>query len=87
MKFTDGFWVTKPGVQLFNCVQVQDARWEDEAYVVYCSHIPVADRGMTLNAPMVTLSFRAPRPGILSLTLSHFQGGARVKPKFELCEE
>ncbi len=87
MKFTDGFWVVKPGVQLINCAQVQDARWEGDAFVVYCSHVPVSDRGMTLNAPLITLTFRAPRPGILALRVEHFQGGAGNEPKFELDEQ
>ncbi len=87
MKFTDGFWSPKPGVELFNCAQVQDARWEKDAFVIYCSHIPISQRGMTLNAPLITLTFRAPRPGIISLKTEHFQGGSRVEPKFELSEE
>ena len=81
MKFTDGFWVVKPGVQLFHCVQVQDARWEGDSFVVYCSHVPVTNRGMTLNAPLLTLSFRAPRSGILALKVEHFQGGAGIEPE------
>jgi len=87
MKFTDGFWVLKPGVTLTNCREVQDARWEEDGYAVYCSHVPVHDRGMILNAPLLTLTFRAPRAGILSLTLAHFQGGAGKAPAFELFEE
>ena len=51
MKFTDGFWVIKPGFTLFNCAQVQDARWEEDRFVVYCSHLPLHHRGQTLNAP------------------------------------
>ena len=87
MKFTDGFWVLKPGITLFNCREVQDARWEGDGFALYCSHIPVSDRGMVLNAPLLTLTFRAPRPGILSLTLEHFQGGSAAEPAFELFEQ
>lgn len=87
MKFTDGFWVVKPGVQLFSCAQVQDVRREGDAFVVYCSHVPVSDRGMTLNAPLITLTFRAPRRGILALKIEHFQGGAQLEPEFALDEQ
>lgn len=86
MKFTDGFWALKPGVQMFNCVQVQDAHWQDNSFVVYCSHIPVSNRGMTLNAPLLTLTFKAPRPGILSVKVEHNQGCAHIEPKFPLNE-
>lgn len=87
MKFTDGFWQAKSGVQLVNCREVQDARWEGGVFCLYCSHIPVKDRGMVLNAPLITLSFRAPREGILSVTAEHYQGGAGVEPAFELFEQ
>lgn len=84
MKFTDGFWVIKPGVELYNCAQVQDARWVGDSYVVYCSHVVVAQRGQTLNAPILTLSFRAPRQGILALKVEHFQGLDIKAPQFDL---
>ncbi len=86
MKFTDGFWALKPGVQIYNCAQVQDARWQEDAYVVYCSHMLISNRGMTLNAPLLTLTFRAPRPGIISIKLEHHQGCAHIEPKFQLFE-
>ncbi len=84
MKFTDGFWLPKPGVQMINCREVQDARWENNGFAVYCSHVPVNDRGMILNAPLITLTFSAPREGILSVTLEHFQGTAENEPAYEL---
>ena len=42
---------------------------------------------MILNAPLITLSFYAPREGILSLTVEHFQGVANNAPAFELFEQ
>lgn len=87
MKFTDGFWSAKPGMQLVNCREVQDARWEGDGYVIYCSHIPVPNRGMTLNAPLLTLHFRAPREGIIALKMEHFQGSAAIEPQFVLEEQ
>lgn len=87
MKFTDGFWLVKPGYQLFNCAQVQDARWEDGNYVIYCSHTKLVDRGTTLNSPLLALSFRALREGVLAVKLEHFQGSARKEPVFELEED
>lgn len=84
MKFTDGFWVVKPGVELYNCAQVQDCRREGEAFVVYCSHVPVRHRGQTLNAPILTLRFTAPREGIIAVKIEHFQGANIKEPGFEL---
>ncbi|HPJ02770.1 MAG TPA: alpha-xylosidase [Candidatus Limiplasma sp.] len=84
MKFTDGFWLTKPGVELFNCAQVQDARWDGDAYAVYCSYTAITHRGMTLTGPMLTLRFTAPREGILSVKVSNYEGISRKEPRFTL---
>jgi len=84
MKFTDGFWLSKPGYELFNCAQVQDARWDGGAYAVYCSFMPVTHRGMTLTGPMLTLRFTAPRNGILSVKMTNHEGGSRREPRFAL---
>ena len=87
MKFTDGFWLAKPGVTLRNCAQVQDVQVFSDHVLVYASGDRIAHRGMTLNTPLITLRFEAPRPDILALTLEHFQGIARKEPLFELRRE
>ncbi len=84
MKFTDGFWVSKPGHELFNCAQVQDARWENGEYAVYCAVLPIRHRGQTLAGPMLTLRFSAPRAGILSVRLTNYEGICRSEPRFAL---
>ena len=84
MKFTDGFWLSKPGYELFNCAQVQDARWEGDAFAVYCSILPIANRGQTLAGPMLTLRFTAPRAGILAVKLTNYEGVCRKEPHFQL---
>lgn len=84
MKFTDGFWQVKPGYELYNCAQVQDARWEGDAYAVYCSYLPIVNRGQTLTGPMLTLRFTAPRAGVLAVKMTHFEGVSRKEPRFAL---
>lgn len=86
MKFTDGFWLTRPGVTLYNAAQVVDVRKGENEVTVYVAHIKVAHRGMTLNAPLLTLRLRAPRPDILALRVTHHAGVARKEPCFELHE-
>lgn len=85
MKFTDGFWLTKPGVELFHAAQVQEGRWEEGSYTVYCAHRMIMNRGMTVNAPMVTLTFRAPRAGVLAMMVEHNRG-TFADPRFPLNE-
>ncbi len=84
MKFTDGFWLSKPGYELFNCAQVQDTRWEGGAFAVFCSVIPITNRGQTLAGPMLTLRFTAPRAGILAVKVTNYEGVGRKEPRFTL---
>ena len=84
MKFTDGFWLSKPGYDISNCAQVQDARWEDGEFTVYCSILPIVHRGQSLSGPMLTLRFSAPRAGILAVKLTNYEGISRKEPKFAL---
>ena len=84
MKFTDGFWLSKPGYEISNCEQIQEARWEDGDYTVYCSALPIRHRGQTLGGPMLTLRFAAPREGILSVRLTNYEGVCRKEPRFTL---
>ena len=84
MKFTDGFWLSKPGYEISNCAQIQDTRWENGEYAVYCSVFPINSRGQTLTGPMLTLRFRAPRAGILSVKMTNYEGVCRKGPAFEL---
>ncbi len=87
MKFTEGIWTVRPGVELFNAAQIWDSRWEGEEYKVYCAHREISHRGLTLNAPMITLSFRAPREGVVAVKVTHFEGGAGKNPEFALQED
>ena len=84
MKFTDGFWVTKPGFELFNAAQVQDVQVYEDHVMVWVSRFPIRHRGMTLSGPLLTLRISAPREDILSLKLSHFTGSAKKEPAFPL---
>lgn len=85
MKFTDGFWLNRPGVELFCAGQVQEGRWEEDGYTVYCAHRILENRGMMVNAPMITLTFRAPREGVLAMKVEHYRGTFH-DPRFPLNE-
>lgn len=87
MKFTDGFWVVKPGITLSNAAQVRDVQVFPDHVMIYATRMPIEHRGMTLDGPLLTLRFSAPRADILSLKVSHFTGSARREPLFALNTE
>ncbi len=62
MKFTDGFWRIRDGVQISYATEVRDVRAESKRFTSYASTKQVTRRGDTLNAPLVTVDcFSPPR--------------------------
>jgi len=75
MKFTDGFWMIRPGVH---------ALYGREAYDVWaegntlCATVPtkvIERRGDTLNRTTLTVTLHSPLPGIIGVRIDHHQGG------------
>ncbi|MDR1600341.1 MAG: alpha-xylosidase [Oscillospiraceae bacterium] len=87
MKFTDGFWMTRPGVTLRSAAQTLDYTIADGAVTLYCPTSRILNRGMTLHGPALTLEFTSPAPDILALRVTHFKGGAAKEPVFDLNRE
>ncbi|GHU77456.1 alpha-xylosidase [Clostridia bacterium] len=91
MKFTDGFWVTKPGVTLHSAAQVRETRVQQRIQpnevTLYCPTQRIVRRGMTLGGPVLTLTFTSPVPDILALKIEHFQGVIQNAPVVNLYNE
>ncbi|AYY13433.1 alpha-xylosidase [Actinobacteria bacterium YIM 96077] len=84
MKFTDGYWGMRPGVQALHPAEAYDVEPGDTGFTVYAPTRHIARRGDTLNRPLVTTRFSSPMPGVISVRLTHHAGGLRRPPHFEL---
>ncbi|MFC7877789.1 alpha-xylosidase [Isoptericola sp. NPDC057391] len=84
MKFTDGYWQTRPGIDPLYAVEVDDVRVDEAAgtMTVYAPTTVVRRRGDTLNRPMVTVTYSSPAPGVVKVRVEHFAGAARRGPEF-----
>jgi alpha-D-xyloside xylohydrolase len=87
MKFTDGYWRTRPGVTPHFAVQVQETKIEDGVLTVYAATGQVANRGDTLDLPLLTAHFSSPMPNVIRVRLYHHRGGWARGPRFELESE
>ena len=58
MKFTDGYWLTRPGLTPLFAVEVDDIRIDTAAgtLTVYAPTTHIRHRGDTLNRPMITVT-------------------------------
>ncbi|MCL2003558.1 MAG: alpha-xylosidase [Oscillospiraceae bacterium] len=87
MKFTDGYWMSKPGVTVHGCAEIRDVQTSAEKVTFFVSPFHVTHRGQTMNGPLLTLEIDAPRPDILGVRMYHYKNAMPKSPAFGLfCE-
>jgi len=77
MKFTDGFWHVRPGVEALYAQDVRDLAVEGDELVAWASTRVVERRGDTLNRPMLTVSLASPAEGVIRVRVEHHRGRRR----------
>jgi alpha-D-xyloside xylohydrolase len=86
MKFTDGFWQTRPGVSPLYAAEAYDIVAGDESVTITAPTRVIERRGDTLNRPSLTVTLTSPLPNIVGVRIEHFQG-ARDEIGFDLARE
>lgn len=77
MKFTDGFWMLRPGVEPLYATEAHDIDLVEDTLVVTAPTKVIATRGDTLNRAVLTVTLHSPMPGVIGVRIEHFQGGCR----------
>lgn len=82
MKFTDGQWMLRKGVKIYNPVEVHDVETDSSSLTVYapCRHI--SNRGDDLDGPLFTIRFSSPLPDVIRVQTFHFKGQVKKGPYF-----
>ncbi len=87
MKYTDGYWLKREGVEEMNAIEVYDYRIEDKTLILYCPFKSIQSKGDTLNLGMLTIEVFAPRNNIIGVKTYHHIGDCSKKHSFDLCLE
>ena len=87
MKFTDGYWGIRNGIAPYFAVEAFDMQEEDGGLSVFAPVRPVRNRGDMLNAPLITVHYRAPMENVIKVKVCHFEGSVKKGPAFELHED
>ena len=82
MKFTDGYWGLREGVQLLAAADVDEVRVEGGTMTVFAPCKPIESRGDTLGLPMLTFTFDSPMEDVIHVRMVHFKGGHKKLPEF-----
>ncbi|PSK98689.1 alpha-D-xyloside xylohydrolase [Haloactinopolyspora alba] len=84
MKFTDGYWGMRPGVEALHPAQAYDVESDPSSLTVYAPTRRIEHRGDTLNRPLATIRFTSPMDGVVGVRITHHSGGVERPPRFEL---
>ncbi|MEU1019620.1 alpha-xylosidase [Streptomyces sp. NPDC005898] len=84
MKFTDGFWLMRDGVQASYATEVRDIRTSTDRFTAYAAVKRVRHRGDTLNTPLLTTDCFSPAEGVIGVRLTHHTGKRNPGPDFAL---
>ncbi|GAA2294645.1 alpha-xylosidase [Streptomyces kunmingensis] len=84
MKFTDGFWLMRDGVEASYATEVRDVRAGVDSFTAYAAVKRVERRGDTLNSPLLTTDCFSPAEGVIGVRTTHLAGKRRTGPDFAL---
>lgn len=86
MKFTDGYWQLRPGVDALYAREAYRIETDDDRVVVLAPTQVIRRRGDTLNRPTLTVTLDSPMEGVIGVTVEHHRGG-RPRAGFPLAGE
>jgi alpha-D-xyloside xylohydrolase len=87
MKFTDGFWRNRIGVEVYNAYRVYDLEVDAASITAYAPYFDVSNRGQTLQGPLLTYRLSSPLEGVIRVQMWHYKGSARKGPFFSTATE
>jgi alpha-D-xyloside xylohydrolase len=83
MRFTDGFWQVRPGVDAQYAQEAYDVEADGDTLRAYAPTKRIATRGDTLNRPMLSVTLSSPLEGVVRVRIEHHRGGT-PSPGFDL---
>lgn len=86
MKFTDGYWLVRKDVTASYVHEVHETERTRDSLTLYCPRIPVTHRLQMLDELLLRIDLSSPAPDVIRVRLSHFEGGLRRGPDFQLRE-
>ena len=87
MKFTNGYWLTRPEFKMNYAAQCVRAEEADRSLRLLAACRTVKGRGDVLNSAALRVVLSAPRKNIIRIQVTHFAGEADRGPHFETFSE
>jgi alpha-D-xyloside xylohydrolase len=75
MRFTDGFWMLRPGVEKLTAQEAYDLDEVVGGLRITAPTKVIKGRGDTLNRAVLTVTLTSPLEGVIGVRIEHFTGG------------
>lgn len=86
MKFTEGFWRLREGVQANYANAIYEVEKSQDTLSLFAPVKPITGRGATLNCPVLSVHLSSPLPGVIRVRVTHFEGVPESSPNFKLAD-
>ena len=87
MKFSNGCWLNKTGVQTFSPQEIYSTKIEDDVLTLYAPCTKIYNRGCTLGGPVITYKISSPMKNVIRVRACHYMGTEAKTPGFEIYEK
>lgn len=87
MKFSDGFWLNKPGYEVNYATQIYEVTSTENSITAFVTNQWIQNRGMTLGGPALEITFSSALKNSVKVEIDHYKGTVRKGPGFNLYED
>ncbi|OXL83279.1 alpha-xylosidase [Paenibacillus sp. SSG-1] len=87
MKFTDGYWHVRQGLQVLYPVEVRDIETREDEMTVYASTKKIVHKGDTLNTTLLTVRYSSPMESVICVEYIHHDGMDDKGPAFQIYKQ
>ncbi|MDS0527808.1 alpha-xylosidase [Clostridium sp. SHJSY1] len=87
MKFSNGCWLNREGVETFSPQEVYSTKIEEKELTVYAPCNRINHRGDTLGGPVITYKITSPMEDVIRIRAYHYMGQQVKAPSFDIYEE
>ncbi len=82
MKFNDGYWELKPGVQRTDAIQIREVKIKDDCVYIYI--VGYKEDIRAIGLPVLELFISSPLPDIIRIKSYHHMGSNDNEPQFKI---
>ncbi|NOW06651.1 alpha-xylosidase [Clostridium beijerinckii] len=86
MKFSNGCWLNKPGVQTFSPQEIYSTKVEENILTINAPCSKIYNRGCTLGGAVITYKISSPMENVIRVRAYHYMGQEKKNPSFEIYE-